>query len=99
MTRRTKAQWEALIEAHAQSGLTASSFCREHKINPKYFSLRRRQCADEKEQSSGRFIAVSVAEVSQGERIQLRDPSGALVELPGSISPQWLAQLLRSLRS
>jgi hypothetical protein len=69
MTRRTKAQWEALIEAHAQSGLTAASFCREHKINAKYFSLHRRQCADEKEQSSRRFIAVSIAEVSQGSTV------------------------------
>lgn len=33
------------------------------------------------------------------ERINLRDPSGAIVELPASISPPWLAQLLHALRA
>lgn len=39
MTRRIQAEWLALFEAHAQSGLTATAFCKEHQINPKYFSL------------------------------------------------------------
>ena len=43
MRRRTKSDWEALIHAQAESGMTAATFCREQGINAKYFSLRRRQ--------------------------------------------------------
>lgn len=99
MIRRTKAQWQALIDTHKQSGKTAAAFCREHQVNPKYFSLRRRQLADGDAHGSSRFIPVSMTKVSVGERINLRDPSGAIVELPASISPQWLAQLLHALRA
>jgi hypothetical protein len=99
MTKRTKAQWQALIEAHKQSGQMAAAFCREHQINPKYFSLRRRQLADGEVERSPQFIPVSMTKGTLNERINLRDPSGAVVELPASISPQWLAQLLHALRA
>ena len=99
MSRRTKAQWHALFEAHEQSGQTAAAFCREHQVNPKYFGLRRRQLSDEDVHQSPRFIPVSLGKVSFCERLTLRDPSGAVVEMPASMSPQWLAQLLHALRS
>ena len=98
MKRRTQAQWQALIEAHAGSGMTAASFCREHRLNARYFSLRRRQLGGVEGQASTRFVSVSVSKPLSGERITVRDPSGAVIELPVSVSPQWLAQLLQALR-
>jgi hypothetical protein len=98
MTRRSKAQWQALIETYERSGMTGVAFCCEHGLNPKYFSLRRRQFLDAERQTSSRFVGVSILKPSSGERINLRDPSGAVVELPPSISAQWLAQLLHALR-
>ena len=47
MTRRTTAQWRALIESHANIGLTAVAFCRERGLNSKYFRLRRRELSEE----------------------------------------------------
>ena len=41
MKRRTKAQWQALIEEQSQSGLTAVEFCKQRGINDKYFSMRK----------------------------------------------------------
>jgi len=51
--RRTKAQWQALIEEHAQSGLTAVEFCRQHGINDKYFSLRKQSLLKADPKSEG----------------------------------------------
>jgi len=51
--RRTKAQWEALIEEHAQSGLTAVEFCRQRGINDKYFSLRKQSLLKADSQKRG----------------------------------------------
>jgi len=99
MTRRTKAQWHALFEAHAVSGLTAAAFCREHELNPKYFSLRRREFGGGTKKRTSSFVPVSAIKVSGHDRIIVRDPFGMSVELPLGIEPKWLAELLRSLRT
>ena len=43
MNKRTPEQWRKLFAAHQASGLNQAQFCKEHKLCPKYFSLRRRQ--------------------------------------------------------
>ena len=43
MVRRTERQWRDIFEAQQDSGLNVAQFCREHKLNAKYFSLRKRQ--------------------------------------------------------
>ena len=37
---RSREDWKVLIEAQLESGLSAAAFCREQKINAKYFSKR-----------------------------------------------------------
>lgn len=41
--RRTKEQWQALIQAQAISGLSAADFCQQQGINQTYFSSRKHQ--------------------------------------------------------
>ena len=41
MSRRTKTEWRSLIEQQQASGLSAAAFCRQHQLNPKYFSSRK----------------------------------------------------------
>jgi hypothetical protein len=55
MTRRTKSEWYELIEQQKTSGLSAAEFCRRNSVNPKYFSLRKKQLAD----SRGDFVRVT----------------------------------------
>ena len=97
MTRRTKAEWEALIRAHAESGMTATAFCREQGVNAKYFSLRRGQLSAAGEKLGSRFVPVSVERTGHGEKITVRYPGSAAVELPLGVEPRWLAQLLQAL--
>jgi hypothetical protein len=39
--RRTPDQWNKLIQTFHSSGLKASDFCRQHKIDQKYFSKKK----------------------------------------------------------
>ena len=98
MVRRTKSEWQALIKAQAESGQTATVFCREQGVNAKYFSLRRRQLSEASEQRVSRFAAVSLERSGRGEKIIVRYSGGATLELPLGIEPRWLAQLLQALR-
>jgi hypothetical protein len=43
MIRRSKEQWLVLFQQHADSGLTAAAFCKQHDLDQAYFSLRRTQ--------------------------------------------------------
>jgi hypothetical protein len=45
MPRKTAADWQAVIEAQQASGLNAAEYCRQHHINPKYFSHRKQRLA------------------------------------------------------
>ena len=46
MNKRTREQWHQLFTDWEASGLSQARFCKQHKLCPKYFSLRRRQLAD-----------------------------------------------------
>jgi len=41
MTRRTKQQWQVLVEQHAQSSLSTRDFCQQHSIHLQTFYSRR----------------------------------------------------------
>ena len=41
MALYTREQWQALITQYESSGLSQTEFCKQHNLNPKYFSLKR----------------------------------------------------------
>ncbi len=63
MSRRSKADWLALISEQESSGLTAAEYCRQQDINEKYFSVRKRQLS----RTGNQFVKVTpvVAQVSK----------------------------------
>jgi len=78
MTRRSKAEWLELIEEHQNSGLSAAEFCRLNQLNPKYFSLRRRQLSKTKPA----FIEVAPCEhVSADVRVRVIEMTVPLSDL------------------
>jgi len=99
MTRRTKAEWQALIVAQQKSGLTAAAFCGERGIPVNYFCRVRRQFqSGEAEKPVADFIPVSVLRRGAPGNITVRLEGGASVELPFGIATTWVAQLLLALR-
>ena len=105
MTKRTIAQWHTLFDNHQASGLNAAAFCRQYKLCPKYFSLRKRQLqwisprATPTAPPSSVFVPAKVAtSPPQPKPIKLTWQSVQL-SLPGNVSAPWLAQLIKALAS
>jgi hypothetical protein len=93
MARLTRAQWRALIDAQAASGQTAMAFCAAHGIDNKYFSTRKKQLATQPNES--RFVAVTTSSL-ENQSIQLY-VGAAQLRIPASVSPQWLADVIKAL--
>lgn len=90
MSRRTQSEWLALIEAHGQSGLTATAFCKEHQINPKYFSLRKQQL-----KRDSPFVQ-AVVQSDVGSEIKLHHGKTTL-SFNRDVPPAWVAKLIQAL--
>ena len=72
MARRTRQEWQALINTQSSSGQKASEFCRERGISPSYFSSKKRQILST---DSRRFLKViGQPEISEIGRIEPRSP-------------------------
>lgn len=65
MPKRSESDWQALLEQHAQSGLSVAAFCREQSLCPTHFG-RKRQLYSQRHSS---FVTVqpTVQQVSQPE--------------------------------
>lgn len=93
MKRRTKSQWQTLIEEHAQSGLSAVEFCRQRGISDKYFSLRKQSLLKAKPKSEGFAVARITASMST---IEVKTEH-ATISLPASQPAAWLADFVKAL--
>ena len=102
MAKRTEEEWQALFQQHSESGLTAAQFCRNNKLCPKYFSLRRKQLLSDKTQvqpSALPFVPArlpSTSIVHDKSLITLKYQSCQL-QLPASVNEKWLAGLVKAL--
>jgi len=101
MIKRTQAQWRALFTSFDQSGLSAAAFCKENKLCPKYFSLRRKQLGDvkPKRKRKPQFSRVEISGCSKPS-ISEREcciilPNGVTVIVP-DLSKDQLNELLHS---
>lgn len=93
---RTREQWRQLIAEFEQSNLSQKDFCEPRGINPAYFSQRRSELKREAEDNDTGFaLAVPQSATSQ-QTLQLRIGQTELV-LPLSVSPRWVAQLVKEL--
>jgi hypothetical protein len=58
MIRRNKEQWLSLFQQHADSGLTAAEFCKQHDVDQAYFSLRKKQLLSPSAETT--FVPVAI---------------------------------------
>lgn len=101
MKRRTQDEWRMLFAAQAESGLSAAAFCHGQGVDPKYFSVRRRQLLGEavpwpRPAGPSAFVPVTVAR--SPEAVALEVGPGMTLRVPATVSPGWLAELLGALR-
>ncbi len=95
MNRRTKSDWQALFTEHEKSGLTATAFCLERNLNPKYFSLRRKQLQNNKgDKAKSHFTPVAMPAENRHTMIELHLNNAIKLSLPQSISPAWLIDFI-----
>lgn len=101
MKRRSKQEWLDLFSAHQQSGLTAEQFCKENQLCSRYFSLRRKQlsvdlAAETKPKPFIKAKPLRARAAVPDLSVVLKGAFGEVV-LSGSVSPDWLSDLLKRL--
>jgi len=96
MTRRSREEWRALFDEQAASGLSAAAFCRAQGVDPRYFSVRKRQLLgrEPKARATG-FARAQV--IPCVERMELVAGAVRLV-LPAALPATYLAELVRALQ-
>ena len=96
---RSKEQWLELIEEQSHSGLTATAFCNERGINPKYFSLKKSKLKTSVDGVASAGFARCTTTRSAHKPSKIVLSSGSLsLSIPDNCSASWLAQLIRELR-
>ena len=97
--QRTQDQWQKLIAKQQASGQTQTAFCQKHNINPKYFSaLKNRLESNKVKQPFVKAAPERVAHTptTQASIIRLSYQS-VITELPTSLSPDYVAKLIKAL--
>jgi len=100
MNKPTKQQWLDFIDEHKQSDLSITAFCRNKNISADNFYYHRGQLLKKMKGDSSPFIKASVTKnassVKPASYLTLSVGRNQL-QLPATISPQWLAALMASL--
>ena len=94
-TRRSQAEWQALIEQQKQSGLSAAAFCREQGVLAKSFYRWRSRLQVDRDSAFVRVVPQSHVQHTPTGRILLEH--GASRVMLEVCDPQWLAELLKAL--
>ena len=95
MIKRTPEQWHQLFAAHQTSGLSQAQFCKEHKLCPKYFSLRRRQLNDGSTKRNTQLIQVQPPRTPLHSCVSLHY-QGIEIRL-AQANPQFVASVVKQL--
>jgi hypothetical protein len=86
------------IEAWQASGLSQAAYCRRHGLNSNTFSGWLRSYRSSSKPQAPELIPVQLDPMpSPGGALGLRLPNGYQLELPATVSPRWLAELLQCL--
>lgn len=97
MEAKTKDKWMELIKAQQKSDLTVAQFCHDHNINRKSFYNWRSKISTLSEMPSFINVQTTMPAISLSKNhIQLYFLNARL-SLPNTISPTWVAALLKEL--
>ena len=100
MTQRSTAEWHALFAKQATSGMTVTAFCHKHNLNACYFSTRRKQLqVDKGMKAPSAFVPVTITGQSTAPTLALHHGQSLVLNIPMSVSPVWLAELIERLQA
>ena len=86
------------IEAWQKSGMTQRAYCRTRGLNTKTFGNWVRKYRVDQAVRSPALIPVTIKPISvAGNTLHLRGRSDHVLELPSTVSPFWLGELLKCL--
>jgi len=89
-------KWRQHIEAWQSSGLSQRDYCAQQQVNFRTFAARLSEYRQLPAVKSADLIAVRI-ESTDANVIVFRHAQGHRLELPGSVSAGWVAELLRCL--
>jgi len=89
--------WQNHIEAWQVGGLSQAAYCRQHGLNPNTFSGRLRAYRALPEAAVPKLIPVQLEPMASPGALLLRLGRGHQLEMPATVSPRWLAELLQCL--
>lgn len=95
-------RWRAHIEAWQSSGLSQAAYCRQHQLNSRTFTARLSEYRRGNAGVKPVLVPVTVTEEpkepnSGCKNIVVYCAQGHRLELPGTVSAQWLSMFLRGL--
>ena len=96
MARLSREQWQALITQYESSGLTQTEFCKQHNLNPKYFSLKRSKLLPDNSKASPFIQATPIVSRQPTSEIELQVGEVKL-KLSASVPSAYLVDLIRAL--
>ena len=97
MGRTASYDWPELFKQFHASGLNQSQFCKQHKLNPKYFSKKLADYTDH--DSTTAFVRATIkppAQVGSQDCLSLKATNFTL-EIPIQTDPRYVASLLKGL--
>lgn len=104
MIRRTKTQWQSIVEQHAQSDLSARAFCEQQDIHLQTFYSRRHALGLAKpiKRNNKTPVTHQVAHFVQTKIVQpnctvVMQTREAQLSFSSTCDPLWLAKLLKGL--
>ncbi|MBM4208856.1 MAG: IS66 family insertion sequence element accessory protein TnpB [Gammaproteobacteria bacterium] len=95
-------RWRTHIEAWQKTSLSQAAYCRQHHLNSRTFTARLSEYRKGNAESEPVLIPVTMTEeliVSNSgcQNIMVYCAQGHRLELPETVSAQWLSSLLRGL--
>jgi transposase-like protein len=97
----SRSQWLSHIEQWRLSGLSREAYCRQHdlKSHTLTYWINKYKVPEEKSTASLTLVPAKLSTPTSpaANGLLLRCPNGSTLSLPVTVSPTWLAQVLRQL--
>ena len=93
------AYWRELVDEQAQSGLSASAFCRDRDLKvPQFYRWRRRFRPSQDRQASSGFLALIPTSDENRSGVRIRLGAGVSIEVDRGFDPPTLRKVVETIR-